>query len=109
MTIVFKISLVLGGLNTLAAACDNNRTGVERVHQQHALPHLERILVSGPSLGTRSDYHLGEYRKSEEAHFFRLTSSLVRPIPQPQLSLDPFSLSLYQSSHCVGDTAFQCR
>ncbi len=51
----FKISLVLGGLNTLAAACDNNPVGVERVHQQHALPHLERILVSGPSLGTRSD------------------------------------------------------
>jgi hypothetical protein len=58
MTIILKISLVLGGLNTLAAACDNNPVGVERVHQQHALPHLERILVSGPSLGTRSVYHL---------------------------------------------------
>jgi hypothetical protein len=63
MTIILKISLVLGGLNTLAAACDNNPVGVERVQQQHALPHLERILVSGPSLGTRSDYHLEECLK----------------------------------------------
>jgi hypothetical protein len=60
MTIILKISLVLGGLNTLAAACDNNPVGVERVHQQHALPNLERILVSGPSLCIRSDYHLEE-------------------------------------------------
>jgi hypothetical protein len=42
---------VLGSLNTLAAACDNNAVVVEKVKQW--LPHLERILVSGPSLITR--------------------------------------------------------
>jgi hypothetical protein len=85
---LFFISLVLGGLNTLAAACDNNPVGVERVHQQHALPNLERILVSGPSLGTRSDYHLEEYRSLKRPTPFccRLLCIVVEPEPQePQL------------------------
>lgn len=44
--------LVLASLNTLAAACDNNPTVGGKVRQQ-SLTHLEKLLVSGPSMGIR--------------------------------------------------------